>query len=287
MSPARVPPAGRGGVPNESRKRWTPPRRVAGGFTGERKGRCLGAGLIRIGRRWGHAAQEAVSEPEALAFLEHALHLGIRYYDTAPSYGLSEERLGKFLRSLTPERRAQLTIATKFGEHWNAGLQEPYVDHSFDALRRSLDQSLARLGRIDVLQLHKTVPAVLASPHLAKSWEYARSLGIAKLGASVSDLESAAIAIGDPQYWCIQLPLNIANRTFESAAASAAARGMFVAVNRPFAMGAMLAGPAPIPIRDAFRYLLDRRFEGVILTGTADIVHLDENWTAFHQSRTT
>jgi len=49
------------------------------------------------------------------------------------------------------------------GEHWDASRGEPYADHSFDALRRSLDASVARLGRIDILQLHKTSPAVLAT----------------------------------------------------------------------------------------------------------------------------
>ena len=134
-------------------------------------------------------------------FLEHAVELGIRYFDTAPSYGLSEERLGRFLRTLPESIRRELTIATKFGEHWNRGASQPYVDHSYDALRRSLDQSLAHLGRVDVLQLHKTSPEVLESGDLARAWEYARSLGITRLGASVSDLESAALAIADPQYW--------------------------------------------------------------------------------------
>lgn len=224
----------------------------------------LAAGLIRIGREWGHVAQPVPSETEARAFLEHAVYLGVRYFDTAPSYGLSEERFGHFLRDLPPALRGELTIATKFGEHWNRDTSQPYVDHSFDALRRSLDESLRHLGRIDILQLHKTTPEVLKSNDLSRAWDYARSLGIAKIGASVSDPESAALAIADPQYWCIQLPLNKTNTRFESTVDDAARRNMFVAVNRPYAMGAMTSGP------EAFRYLLARRFEGVILTGTAN-----------------
>src|SRR3974390_3351053 len=137
----------------------------------------LGVGLIRIGREWGHVRQDVPSEREAIQFLEHAFAAGIRFYDTAPSYGSSEERTGEFVRSLNPEDRGRITVATKFGEHWNPARQEPYVDHSFDALKRSLDQSLERLGRIDVLQLHKTTRAVLASGDLARAWDYARSVG--------------------------------------------------------------------------------------------------------------
>jgi aryl-alcohol dehydrogenase-like predicted oxidoreductase len=246
----------------------------------------LGVGLIRLGREWGYVHQKIPSESEALAFLEHAAQLGIRYFDTAPSYGWSEERLGRFLQSIPSDVRNQLTIATKFGEHWNFEKWEPYVDHSFDALKRSLDQSLVRLGRIDVLQLHKTTPAVLHSAGLQQAWEYARSLGIAKLGVSVSDIESAAAAIADPRYWSIQLPLNQTNRNFENTVAAAAERGLFIAVNRPYAMGAMLYGNTPAAKQDAFRYLLDRRFTGVILTGTGNIEHLDENWLAFRQAAT-
>ncbi len=239
----------------------------------------LGIGLIRIGREWGHLQQPVPSEAEALAFLEHAIELGIRYFDTAPSYGVSEQRFGRFLHGVPEKLRRELTIATKFGEHWNTEIGQPYVDHSYDALRRSLDRSLAELGRVDVLQLHKTTPEVLKSVDLARAWDYARSLGIAKLGASVSDLDSAELTIADPQYWCIQLPLNRAKRRFESAVEAATRRGLFIAVNRPYAMGAMTPGP------DAFRYLLERGFNGVILTGTANRRHLDENWEAFHQAK--
>src|SRR5512133_999088 len=99
----------------------------------------LGLGLIGIGKPWGVVPHEIPSESEALSFLEFAFDLGIRYFDTAPSYGdgVSEQRLGRFLRGLSPSDRSRVIVATKFGEHWNSGTGEPYADHSFDALRRS------------------------------------------------------------------------------------------------------------------------------------------------------
>src|ERR1035438_1526455 len=124
-------------------------------------------GLIGIGKPWGYAHAEVPDERQARALLDRAYQLGVRYYDTAPSYGVSEERLAGFLATLTPVERAGLRIATKFGEHWDAAKGEPFVDHSFEALARSLDGSLRRLGRIDILQLHKTTPEVLRSADLA------------------------------------------------------------------------------------------------------------------------
>lgn len=237
----------------------------------------LGLGLVGLGKPWGVVPHDIPSEAEARALLEFAYELGIRYFDTAPSYGdgVSEERLGRFVRGLS-----DVVVATKFGEHWNAAANEPYADHSYDALRRSLDRSVERLGRVDVLHLHKTTPAALASADVARAWDYAESLGIVRLGPSVSDPDSAALAIADPRYTVMQLPHNSARPAFGPAIDAAAARGMWIAVNRPFAMGALAADKAA-----AFDFVLARRFTGVVLTGTTSREHLAENYAAFMKSR--
>jgi len=79
----------------------------------------LGLGLIGIGREWGHV-QTGVPDSESVQdFLRFAYDSGIRFYDTAPSYAYSEERLGFFLNGLSPEQRKTVVIATKFGETWD------------------------------------------------------------------------------------------------------------------------------------------------------------------------
>ena len=79
----------------------------------------LGLGLIGIGKPWGHTPAPVPSEREAIALLESAFDVGIRYFDTAPSYGdgVSERRLGRFLKRMPAGQRSQVTVATKFGEH--------------------------------------------------------------------------------------------------------------------------------------------------------------------------
>jgi len=241
----------------------------------------FGLGLIGIGKPWGFANAEVPPERQARELLERAFALGIRYFDTAPSYGISDQRLASFLRSLPGADRATLRIATKFGEHWNAAASEPFVDHSYDALARSLDGSFQRLGRIDILQLHKTTPAVLRSDDLARAWEYARGCGIGALGASVSDLESAEIAIADPALTVLQFPYNVAQQTFEPVLEKAASRGMHIAINRPFGMGKLLYESCPVSKPDAFAYILRKPFRGAILSGTKSPAHLEENYAAF------
>ncbi len=235
----------------------------------------IGLGLIGIGKPWGHVPHPIPSDSQAQALLEFAYELGVRYFDTAPSYGdgVSEERLGRFLRQLASWERASVTVATKFGEHWDAAAGTPYADHSFDSLRHSLDRSFARLGAVEVLQLHKTTPAALASPGVARAWEYARGLGITRLGPSVSDLDSARAAADDPRLNVMQFPYNAENRQFGPFLKP----GKWIAVNRPFAMGAHVR-------RDGFRFILEREFTGVILTGTTSKDHLRENWEAFQES---
>jgi aryl-alcohol dehydrogenase-like predicted oxidoreductase len=232
-----------------------------------------------LGKPWGHLPSEVPSERDALDLLEFAYEMGIRYFDSAPSYGVAEERLCKFVHGLGAG--AELTIATKFGEHWDLERGEPFVDHSYDALCRSLDRSLRLLGHIDILQLHKTTPEVLRSRDLARAWDYAASLGIGRIGASVSDLESARMVIEEGCYSCIQLPLNQANEKFSGSVEAAAAQGMWVATNRPFGMGAMLYGERPVTHEEAFRFVLGHGFTGAVLSGTKSKAHLNENWAAF------
>jgi len=238
----------------------------------------FGLGLIGIGRPWGFADPEVPPEAQAMELLERALALGLTYFDTAPSYGVSEERLGRFLRG---SGQPGVRIATKFGEHWDAARAEPFVDHSYEALARSLDVSLSRLGRIDVLQLHKTTPEALASDEVARAFEYAVSLGIGEIGASVSDLDSARLAIANQGFRILQLPYNAAQERFAGSIDEAAARGMRVAVNRPFGMGRMLYEERPISKVEAFRFVLQKRFDGVVLSGTKSPAHLEENLRAF------
>ena len=167
----------------------------------------LGLGLVGIGRPWGHVPGEVPREADAIALLEFAVSLGIRYFDTAPSYGLSEERLGLFLDLLGAVERRAVTVATKFGEHWDAV--------TAGAVRRSLlRRTAAESGQVDGAAgadrhpaTSQDYPAVLASADLERAWEYAVRLGIGKIGPSVADVDSARIAAADARYNCIQLPL--------------------------------------------------------------------------------
>jgi D-threo-aldose 1-dehydrogenase len=111
-----------------------------------------------------------VSDADAEATVERAWALGIRYFDTAPlyGYGLAEQRLGHFLRT---KPRDSFVLSTKVGrllrrirgdnprpDRFYKGTppERAVFDFSYDAIMRSVEESLARLGldRIDILFIH-------------------------------------------------------------------------------------------------------------------------------------
>ncbi|MFI6122776.1 aldo/keto reductase [Streptomyces sp. NPDC051064] len=115
-----------------------------------------------------------VDPGQAAAAVDAAWDEGIRYFDTAPHYGLglSERRLGEALRD---RPRDAYTVSTKAGRlleplpaaetaanrGLSAGFAVPHThrrrwDFSADGIRRSIEDSLGRLGldRVDIVYLH-------------------------------------------------------------------------------------------------------------------------------------
>ncbi len=110
-----------------------------------------------------------VDEATAQRTLQRAWDLGLRYYDTAPLYGhgLSEQRMG---RALQQHPRDSFVLSTKVGRLLRADGAAPreqsgyvgglpntaHYDYSADGARRSIGDSLERLGlsRIDIVYIH-------------------------------------------------------------------------------------------------------------------------------------
>jgi aryl-alcohol dehydrogenase-like predicted oxidoreductase len=232
---------------------------------------ALGLGLIGLGRPWGVRFTALPTEAQVDDLLTAALELGITFWDTAASYGASEQRIGRFLKS-RPESR--VVVATKFGDHWEPGEAESRIDHSYDALRRSFDRSRERLGRIDILQVHRASVDALSDEGTLRALEYARGQGVAELGASVKDLAAARQALDCGLFQWLQMPYNRKNAAMEPVFAWAAEKQVKVIVNRPFAEGALVEGGG---VEAAFRFIRAQRFDGVVIVGTASAAHLREN----------
>jgi D-threo-aldose 1-dehydrogenase len=110
---------------------------------------------------------------ECLQCISAAWDAGVRYYDTSPWYGLgiSERRLGLFLKD---KARDEYTLSSKVGRIlepredfdvtqaiWKGKMNFAYrYDYSADGVRRSIEDSLQRLGvsSLDIIYIHDLSP---------------------------------------------------------------------------------------------------------------------------------
>jgi len=113
---------------------------------------CLGA-MTYGSKSW---REWILEEEKSRPFIQHALELGINFFDTADAYslGVSEEILGRALKEFGPSRD-RLVIATKVfhamgGDPNQKGLSRKHIMHA-------IDDSLRRLGTdyIDLYQIHR------------------------------------------------------------------------------------------------------------------------------------
>ena len=128
---------------------------------------ALGFGGGQIGNLYAPVADET-----AAGAVSAAWDAGVRYFDTAPHYGLglSERRLGL---ALAGRPRSEFLVSTKVGRLLvpnpspggsdidDGGFAVPddvarVYDYSRDGVRRSLDSSLERLqlDRVDIVYVH-------------------------------------------------------------------------------------------------------------------------------------
>lgn len=202
----------------------------------EREVTFIGFGGLEIGRDWGMGKDnQRPSEEQASNVLNAVLDLGINLVDTASAYHKSEERIGKFISS----RRDEYVLTSKCGEH----NREPrtYYDFSYQAVRRSIDNSLELLKTncIDVMQIHfgPNAKAVLDKGETLAAMQDAKKEGkIKKLGASIDGaLAKRCIESGD--FDVLQMDYNLANQRNRENIALAAERGIAVLVRSGFGKG--------------------------------------------------
>ncbi|HLR77082.1 MAG TPA: aldo/keto reductase [Balneolaceae bacterium] len=139
---------------------------------GLRLNQPLGLGGVPAGNGFHKSSDEQIAKT-----FEAAWATGIRYFDTAPSYGngLAERRLGRFLFN---KKRDNYILSTKIGrlmysnpdyipgQDGQEGLFKGQLnfdwnfDYSAQATRRSIEDSLQRMGltRFDIVFIHDISP---------------------------------------------------------------------------------------------------------------------------------
>ncbi len=233
----------------------------------------IGFGAFKIGRNQKVKYPTGYDLPDDTAadrLLNEVLDLGVNHVDTAPAYGCSEERVGRFLA----HRRDEFVLSTKIGEEFENGVSR--YDFSAAAIRNSVARSLARL-RTDVLdvvfvhsdgndlEIQQSSDAVGTLLSL-KAKGLLRAAGFS--GKSVAGCR-AALAWAD----VLMLEYHLGDTSMESVIAEAARRNIGVVVKKPLAAGHL--EPA-----EALRFVLGREGVTNAVVGTLNVEHLRSNLEA-------
>ncbi|HEX8667553.1 MAG TPA: aldo/keto reductase [Allosphingosinicella sp.] len=232
----------------------------------------LGFGAAPIGNM-----HRRLEEEEAAATVESAWAAGMRYFDTAPLYGhgLSERRVGAALRE---KPRDEFVVSTKVGRllepcapgEEEAGIykETPQVRvrfaYSYDAVMRSFEESLSRLGlgRIDILYVHDVDALTHGNDEAAdarigelldtggwRALDELRSTGaVAAIGAGVNTVRACErlLELADPDIFLLAGRYTLLDQSAAVRLLPACVeRGVAVVLGGPYNSGILATGPVP------------------------------------------
>ena len=162
----------------------------------------IGLGTWQLGADWGH-----VDDSTAEKVLATAVENGVNFFDTADCYGegLSETRLGRFVKTLSSE----VVIATKLGRFPRPGWPDNFSQEQF---RKHTEDSLKRLELecLDLTQVHCPPTGLLRQGEV---FDWLRTLKqegkIKQFGFSVESMEEAQICLQQEGVASLQIIFNI------------------------------------------------------------------------------
>jgi aryl-alcohol dehydrogenase-like predicted oxidoreductase len=283
----------------------------------------IGLGLAALGRpgyiNLGHAEDvgedHSVPAMEARAHrvLDRALKRGVRYFDTARSYGAAEAFLGSWLRSreIAP---GQITVASKWGYTYTAGWQieaetHESKSHTLVTLQQQWEETRSMLGaHLSVFQIHSATleSGVLDDEEVVAEMARLKSegtaVGITLSGPAQKDALRRALEItyeGQLLIDTVQVTWNLLERSTTDVLFDAKKTGVCVIVKEALANGRLterntsqkFAVKRKLLAREAERLattldavalaaVLHRTWVDVVLSGATTEEQLDSNLRA-------
>ncbi|MFI6449382.1 aldo/keto reductase [Kitasatospora sp. NPDC050543] len=239
-------------------------------------------GYITLGRDLDLPAERTVEamRERTHTLLDAAHAAGVRYFDTARSYGRAEEFVGEWLAA-RPESAADVVVGSKWGYTYTADWRASGVpvhevkEHSAAVFDRQIKETRALLGRSpQVYLVHSVTPdsAALTDPVLhARLGELAAEgvrVGLSTSGPAQAETVRAALEVtteGRPLFSAVQATWNLLEPSAGPALAEAHAAGWLVVVKEGMANGRLADRNATGPDTAALRALATRMAAG---TGT-------------------
>ncbi|NNM53261.1 MAG: aldo/keto reductase [Spirochaetales bacterium] len=148
-----------------------------------------GIELSALGFGAGHIGASDRSEKEVNALLGHLLDQGVTFWDTARGYGLSEERIGKFLHG----QRQKAVLCTKVGY----GV-EGIPDWTYDCVVRGVERALGVLKSdyLDIVLLHTCPASTLERYDVVHALLNVKQRGLVRAIGYSGDNDDLAFALG-------------------------------------------------------------------------------------------
>ena len=186
-----------------------------------------------------------ITEAQAETILNAVLDAGINYIDTSIDYGLSEERIGRYIA----HRRAEYSLASKCGCLVGApsaprGQRSTHV-FTRDNVIAGVEQSLARMKTdyLDIVQFHQSPSRETLEEHGAlEALLELRELGKVRFIGMSGTLPHLMDHITMGVFDVFQIPYSAVEREHEAAIAAAARSGAGIVVRGGAAKGAPTEG---------------------------------------------
>jgi aryl-alcohol dehydrogenase-like predicted oxidoreductase len=173
----------------------------------------IALGTVQLGVPYGNSsAKVLMSEETAFGILDSALKAGIRFFDTAIAYGLSEERIGRFrLAERSPDSIISTKIPMVEAKFWQD------TDTYWRWVIERIEESKKTLGipKHTLLQFHQCDLDFLASVKNRAIFQRLTDEGhCEEIGISVYTPEQGFAALATQAVHALQVPANIIDTRF-------------------------------------------------------------------------
>lgn len=237
----------------------------------------LGLGTVKLGRNQGvkyPSGFELPDDKSALELLALARDLGINLLDTAPAYGISEERLGPLLKG----QRHDWVLVSKVGEEFvdDASL----FDFSASHTRMSVERSLKRLRTdyLDAVLVHSDgndVQLLQQEEVYATLAQLKQEGKIGQFGFSGKTVAGGLLALkqGD----CAMVTYNLNEQEEKPVLDYAHTHGKAILIKKALASGHICLEPGIDPVRASFELIFGHPGTTSAVIGTINPKHLQHN----------
>ena len=274
----------------------------------------IGLGLAAIGRPEYINIREntpidksfATFKKNALEMLDYAYKIGVRYFDTAASYGKGEE----FLIEWNDKRNYKdVILGSKWGYTYVANWQLGYAgkheikEHSIDKLKEQWSRAKLLLPNLKIYQIHSATfdtgvlenMEVLNELHRLKK-EFKITIGLSTSGANQKDIieKSLDIKLGDDSLFdSFQVTYNILEQSAFPILEKLRASNKTIIIKEALANGRVFLKDAQSELLNllaekykvgvdaiALRFVIDTLNPTYVLSGASSTDQLKENYKA-------